>query len=219
DGDGGPELTLVSQMGPDPVGSLRRFDGDATVVYVGITVDAIGLDSHMMFAFTPPDSAVPHFTLDSVLAGPHNAFHLDLIPRVDPGANLAYLDHCFQPLTEAHDSAREIEGLELAHLSPRQWQLMSAWMLANRADDAGFAAIDPIVDTYRDHWLGLVTDGLPADVVDASAQELAARDGQNRAAIFNQDVDPVWAQIDRLLGEDTSADIQQRLRDAGREDA
>jgi hypothetical protein len=219
DNDGGPAMTLVSSMGPDPVGALRRFDGDATVVYVGITVEAIGLDSHMMFAFTPPDSAVPHFTLDSVQAGPHNAFHLDLIPRVDPGANLAYLDHCFEPLTEAHDSAREIDGLEAAHLSPRQWQLMSAWMLANRADDAGFAAIDPIVDRYRDHWLELMSDGLPDGLVEAGPTELAARDGHNRAAIFNAEVDPVWAQIDRLLGEDTSADIRARLQAAGRENA
>ena len=140
DDDGGPAMTLVSPMGPDPVGALRRFDGDATVIYVGITVEAIGLDSHMMFAFTGPDSAVPHFTLDSVQAGPHNAFHLDLIPRVDPGANLAYLDHCFEPLTEAHDSAREIDGLEAAHLSPRQWQLKCSRLIPRNRwfDDASW---------------------------------------------------------------------------------
>ena len=219
DDDGGPTMTLASQMGPDPVGSLRRFQGAADVVYVGITVDAIGLDSHMMFAFTPPDSAVPHFTLDSVLAGPHNAFHLDLIPRLDPGAHLAYLDHCFQPLTEAHDSAAEIEGLEAAQLSPRQWQLMSAWMLAHRADDSGFAAIDPIVDSYRDHWLALLADGVPPSATaGATADQLAQRDAANRAAIFSPEVDPVWAQIDRLLGEDTSAAIRAVLRTAGRDD-
>ena len=215
----GPAMSLVSSMAPDPVGSLRHFDGDVTIVYVGITVDTIGLDSHMLFAFTPPDSAVPHFTLDSVQAGPHNAFHLDLIPRVDPGSHLAYLDLCFVPLTDAHDSAAEIDGLEAAELSPRQWQLMSAWMLAHRADDDGFAAIDPIVDTYRDHWLDLVADGVPASALDhhIGPDALADRDRRNRAAVFNAEVDPVWAQIDRLLGEDTSAAIREHLRTAGRE--
>ena len=68
-----------------------------------IVVPPIQLDSHMMFAFTPSDSAVPHFTLDSVRAGDHHAFHLDLIPRLDLGAHLAYMDACFTPLTPTFD--------------------------------------------------------------------------------------------------------------------
>lgn len=215
--DGGPFRTYVSPMGPDPVGSTQVFDGVVTMVGVGLTVDAIGLDSHMLFAFTPADSGVPHFTLDSVLAGPHYAFHLDLIPRVDPGANLAYLDHCFVPLTEAHDSAAEIEGLERAHLSPRQWQLMSAWMLAHRADESAFGAIGDVVAQYRRHWEGLVRDGVPADALGgATAADLAARDEANRAAIFSPEVDPVWANVDRLIGDESSAEIREILRTAGR---
>ena len=132
---------LTSAMDGSSVGAHRILSGNGvTLVYVGMTVEAFGLDSHMLFAFTAPDSAVPHFTLDAVLAGPFHAFHLDLIPRVDPGANLSYLDHCFVPLTESHDACAELEGLTPAHLSPRQWQLMSAWMLAHRADEAGFAS-------------------------------------------------------------------------------
>ena len=104
---------LASAMDGSPVGAHRVLarDGVAALVYVGMTVEAFGLDSHMCFAFTPATSPVPHFTVDSVLAGPHYAFHLDLIPRVDPGANLAYIDHCYSPLTEVHDETMQIEGL------------------------------------------------------------------------------------------------------------
>ena len=85
---------LASAMDGSPVGAHRVLarDGVAALVYVGMTVEAFGLDSHMCFAFTPGGAAqCPHFTVDSVLAGPHYAFHLDLIPRLDPGANLAYI--------------------------------------------------------------------------------------------------------------------------------
>ena len=210
---------LASAMDGSPVGAHRVLarNGVAELVYVGMTVEAFGLDSHMCFAFTPSESAVPHFTVDSVLAGPHYAFHLDLIPRVDPGANLAYIDHCYGPLTEIHDETMQIEGLTPAHLSPRQWQLMSAWMLAHRADEDGFRAVFSSVAAYRDQWLDLVDAGVPDEATGgATAEQLAERDARNRAAIFNPEVDPVWARVDQLLGPETSAAIQTSLKTAAR---
>lgn len=136
---------------------------------------------------------------------------------MDPGAHLAYLDHCFVPLTGAHAAAGRIEGLSPAHLSPLQWQLMSSWMLAHRADEAGFAAIGPTVAAYRDHWLGLVREGVPPEVLDGVAPaQLVERDERQRAAVFNPDVDPVWANVDRLLGAEVSNSIRRSLRAAGR---
>lgn len=141
---GSPYLTLHSPMSPAPVGELRLFSGGRVhqLVYIGLSVPPIGLDSHMIFAFTPPDSPLPHFTLDSVLAGPHFAFHLDLIPRVDLGANLAYINELFEPLTPIFNATKTIEGLTPAHLSPRQYALMSPWMLAYRANESAFSQID-----------------------------------------------------------------------------
>ncbi len=210
---------LTSAMDGSPVGVHRVLarDGVASLVYVAMTVEAFGLDSHMCFAFTPATSPVPHFTVDSVLAGPHYAFHLDLIPRVDPGANLAYLDHCYGPLTEVHERTGEIDGLSPAHLSPRQWQLMSAWMLAHRVDEDGFRAVFPAVAAYRDHWLELVTEGVPDEATGGvTGPQLAERDARNREAIFNSQVDPVWARVDQLLGSETSANIQTSLKSAAR---
>ena len=210
---------LVSAMDGSPVGAHRVLsrEGVAALVYVGMTVEAFGLDSHMCFAFTPPASPVPHFTVDSVMAGPHYAFHLDLIPRLDPAANLAYIDHCYVPLDEAHSQAAGIDELTPAHLSRRQWQLMSAWMLAHRADEDGFREVFGVVAAYRDHWLELVVDGVPDDAVGGvGAEQLDERDARHRAALFNPEVDPVWAQVDRLLGPDMSARIRDSLKTAAR---
>lgn len=211
-------MVLASPMSPDPVGSLRVFTKPdvCTLVYVGMTVAPIGLDSHMMFAFTPPTSPVPHYTVDSVQNAEDFAFHLDLIPRLDLGAHLAYMDHCFTPLTEAHDACLEIPGLTPARLAPRQWALMSEWMLANRADESAFRAIGDTVAAYRDHWFGLMEAGVPADVLDGVEDKtLIGRDEANREAIFNPDVDRVWANVARLLGDEKSEEMRSLLAGAG----
>ena len=106
------EQPLTSPMSPDPVGVLRTWTGGkgvAKAVYCGLAVDAIGLDSHMVFAFTEGDSLVPHFTLDSVFGQGSHAFHLDLIPRAELASNLAYIDRVYTPLT-AHVRGRAEQG-------------------------------------------------------------------------------------------------------------
>jgi hypothetical protein len=218
-----PRFALAGGFGP--VGVCRTFrqsglsDADSiTVSYISMTVPPIGLDSHMLYAHTPSSSAVPHFTLDSISHGEDFAFHLDLPPRVDPGANLAYLDFAYAGLTDVRAEALAIPGLSTAQISPRQWAIMSAWMLVQRADAAAFDAIFSPVAAYRDHWLSLVASGIPSEVLEgpgADAQERAARDVRNRAAVFSPDVDPVWNQVDRLLGAEMSSRLQELLRTPG----
>lgn len=211
---GAPRLSLTSPMAPAPVGALRVFTGTAVqkMVYIGLTVPPIGLDSHMIFAFTAPASPIPHFTLDAVLAGPYFAFHLDLIPRADLGANLAYLNAAFQPLTPIFEAAKGIEGLTPAQLSPRQYALMSPWMLAYRATEAAFAQIQAPVTAYLDHWARLVEHGLPAGATPAGTPaDWAERDRANRAAIFDPSVDPVWHNVTRLVGAETAETLRQTL--------
>ena len=205
--NGGPYLSFTCQApfakGAD-VGYMRLFRGPPLfqVATSTIVVPQIQLDSHMVFAFTPSDSAIPHFTVDSVRAGEHHAFHLDLIPRLDLGANLDYMNEVFQPLTAACQAGRVIRGLSRAELSPRQWAIMSPWMLANRATEAAFGNINQTVLAYQDHWFALLDKGLSAAaLVHADASELAQRDRRNKAIIFNADVDPVWHKITPLLGE------------------
>src|SRR6478672_964517 len=99
--EGGPFLSLTSPMSPAPVGWVKVYAGGPLqkIVNVGLVVPQIGLDSHMVFAFTKTESAIPHFTVDSVKTGEFFAFHLDLIPRVDLGANLAAMNATHKPLT------------------------------------------------------------------------------------------------------------------------
>lgn len=209
---GAPYMSLTSPMSPAPVGSLRLFGGDKVhkMVYIGLAVPPIGLDSHMIFAFTKPESYIPHFTLDSVLAGPHFAFHLDLIPRADLGANLSYLNAIFDPLTPIFDAAKQIEGLTPAQLGPKQYALMSPWMLAYRANESAFAQIQTPVHGYLDHWFDLVENGIPAEATPTG--DFAQRDQLNRNAIFDPNVDKVWAQVSRLVGEETSEKMRHILR-------
>lgn len=209
---GAPYLTLTSPMSPTPVGSLRLFGGEkvAKMVYIGLVVPAIGLDSHMIFAFTPAHSPLPHFTLDSVLAGPYFAFHLDLIPRADLGANLAYMNAIFDPLTPLFEAAKQIEGLTPAQLGPKQYALMSPWMLAYRATESAFEQIQHTVNGYLERWFDLLENGLPAEVIPDC--DFAGRDRLNRAAIFDPAVDKVWAQVSRLIGEEMSAHMRAILK-------
>jgi hypothetical protein len=215
--DGGPFLPLNSHipMHEGSVGYMRRFTGNPMfqVVTSSIVVPALQLDSHMVFAFTPSDSAVPHFTVDSVCAGEHHAFHLDLIPRMDLGSQLAYMNEVFLPLTESWERGSAIEGLSRAHLSPRQLGIMSPWMLANRATESAFVEIGSVVDDYLNHWFGLVENGISTEALnELSASELIERDRRNKFAIFNADVDPVWQRIAPLVGNEAAEKQIETLR-------
>lgn len=214
---GGPWLPLHchAPMHQGQIGQVRLFQGAPLfqLVSTNIGVPPIGLDSHMLFAFTPSDSPVPHFTLDAVKAGDHYAFHLDLIPRVDLGANLAYMDACFTPLTEAFSKGQSAPGLSPAQLNPRQHAIMSPWMLAKRATHEAFLAIDELVDSYLNHWLSLVERGVPEVAYEGIGKSaLADRDRRNKAIIFNRDVDKVWDQITPLVGEEAAERQIELLR-------
>ncbi|MFC4121623.1 hypothetical protein [Nonomuraea zeae] len=225
------DVPLTSPMSPAPVGRLRvlrpaappagRTETAAAgpagvppataaevvkVVAVSLVVPPIGLDSHMIFAFTRPESAVPHFTLDAVASADYHAMHLDLIPRADLAVHLAYLDTCFVPLTEPLEAAWRLDGLSPAAVGPRQRAMMSPWMLVCRATEESFAKLGPTVDAYLDHWLRLLAAGVPQPGADP-----AGRDRANRANLFSPDVDPVWHQVTRLLGEEQAERVRGEL--------
>ena len=217
--DGGPFLELVSSAFPGgqaPVGEARVFRGDkiAKVVYVGLAVPQIGLDSHMVFAFAPAGVPVPHFTLDSVFGQGTYAFHLDLIPRADLGTHLPYLDWAHTPLDATFEEVTGRPGLAKTAIGPRQFAMMSPWMLVHRAEDEAFRGIDGAVKAYLDHWFGLVESGVPAAVsADVADTDLPARDARNRANVFSPDVDKVWAQVERLIGPEQTEAVRGLLLD------
>ena len=215
--EGGPHKVLLSHapVAEGPVGDVRVFKGDRIrqLVKVTIAVPQIFLDSHMIFAFTDGDSPVPHFTLDSVEAGEHFAFHLDLIPKMDLGACAPYMNEVFHPLTPLFEEANSIEGLSLAELSPRQFAIMSPWMMAKRASESAFREIEASVNKYLDHWFSVLESGVSdAATSGVTPEAFAARDKANREMIFSSEIDPVWNRIQGLLGEEMVNYQQQLLR-------
>lgn len=219
---GGPFLALSAKaFGGAPAGAFRVWAGGdnlSKVVYAGITVEPIGLDSHMIFAFTDKDSPVPTFTLDSVYmnmpagadpnfpdGGDMYAFHLDLVPKCDLGVNEAYMRRCYVPLTEPRATVLAAEGVFPALLSPLQHAIMSPWMLAQRTTPAAYRnEIFPVAQTYLEHWMRMVDDGLGELEADIRGESGARRDARNRELIFSRGIDPVWRKIDGLLGADVS---------------
>ncbi|MFC5751319.1 hypothetical protein [Actinomadura rugatobispora] len=205
---------LTGPMSPEPVGTLEVLRGEriAKIVRIGLTVEAIGMDSHMVFAFTGTESAVPHFTLDAVMAGGNLAYHIDLVPRADLGAHLEYVNAVFQPLTPAYEEVRERFGPSTAAIGPRQHAMMSPWMLVDRATEEQFDQIGAYLDRYFEHWRELLVKGVPDDVLGTlSDTGLAARDARNRAALFSPEVDPVWANVARLLGDEQAEELRAEL--------
>ncbi|MEV6162069.1 hypothetical protein AB0L71_09095 [Streptomyces sp. NPDC052052] len=209
-----PWSELTSNAFPGPAGSVRCFTGEgqvAAVVHISLVVAPIGLDSHMVFAFGADDGPLPHFTLDAVRTGDIHAFHLDLVQRADLAPNRAYTEQVYVPLTAAFEKAGEVTGFTAAHITPRQRALMSPWMLAHRADAAAFAEVGPLADTYLDHWLALA-ENFPAEAADEVKDSgLADRDHRMRSLLFSREVDPVWAQVDRLVGTDVADGLRSLL--------
>jgi len=212
---GGVYLPLPSKIPGVPPGICRVFRGDKIplMVYVAFAFPPAGLDSHMLFAFTDQNSLVPHFTVDSVKVQDYFAFHLDLIPKIDLGSNINYLNEAFQPLTGIFDEASRIEGLIKADLSPRQKALMSPWMLAYRANESAFRKIEGAVERYFQHWSSLLKAGFSDQVVASiDGRSIATRDIKNRAAIFSPEIDPVWNKITPMIGESACTQIQYLLK-------
>ena len=106
---------------------------------------------------------------------------------------------------------KKVEGFSEAPLTPRQLTLMSPWMLASRATPEAFQKIP--VQTYLDRWFSLLnTDKLTATLDQLTGEDLARRDRQHRAALFNPLVDPVWPQIEQMIGADVGEELRQVLK-------
>ena len=213
--DGGPFRPVTVARDGSVCGETRVLVGDGVVkkvVYHAIQVEFIGLDSHMIFAFTDPSSPVPHWTFDSVLNHPTYAFHLDMLPRVDLGAHRKYMDFVYEPLNDTFNAGKNHPGISEAALVPRQRSIMSQWMLAYRVTEEEYPNMDQYVQAYLDRWYDLVDNGFPADVLESiSDVDLAARDAANRGMIFNREVDPVWDLIGPLVGDRGSEMLRAQL--------
>ncbi len=96
-------------------------------------------------------------------------------------------------------------------MSPRQYAIMSPWMLAHRASEAAFSRIEEAVEAYQGHWFGLLENGVSEAALEGiSPSELVQRNLRNKRIIFDPAVDPVWDRITDMIGEEAVA-IQRAL--------
>jgi nucleoside-diphosphate-sugar epimerase len=216
--DGDAVLPLHAVGGPldgRRIGEFREFvRADGTrLVYSALSIDEFGMDTHQIYVFTPPTSAVPHLFLDTAISpNTDGTFHfgLDLVPRIDLGAGLDYSDAVYGPLTEARAEALAAPGvMPVPSLGPLQWSIRSPWMVASIVMPVDLRTLQGIVDVYVDRWIALDAEGLPEGALaDATWQDLPERDRRNRAAIFSARTNPVWGLLDRLVG----AEVAQSMR-------
>lgn len=219
--DGDAMLAVHAAGGPlegQRIGEFRVFTGadGLRVVYSALTIEAFGMDTHQVYAFTGAQSAVPHLFLDTAIApNTEGTFHfgLDLAPRVDLAASFAYSQAAFAGLETARaDALADPEVGPVPSLGPLQWSLRSPWMVAAIVAPEVLPRLEPVTTAYVTRWLELVTEGLSADVVDAvSWQDLTHRDRLNREAMFSAAANPVWGLLDRLVGPDTAARMRELL--------
>ena len=219
--DGDAVLPLHAIGGPldgARIGEFRVFTGsDGTrVVYSRLSIDEFGMDTHQIYAFTSPDSPVPHLFLDTAISpNTEGTFHfgLDVVPRVDLGANLDYTDAVFVPLNEPRAAALSAPGvMPVPSLGPLQWTLRSPWMVAAIVNPADLTKLADVTETYVGRWLELVASGLPAEVVESVRwQNLPERDDRNRAAMFSPRTNSVWTLLDRLVGVETAEKMRSLL--------
>jgi hypothetical protein len=201
------------------IGEFRVFThADGTrLVHSALTIDAFGMDTHQLYAFTAIDSPVPHLFLDTAISpNTEGTFHfgLDLVPRVDLGANLDYTQAVYSALDEARVAALSQPGvLPVPSLGPLQWSIRSPWMVAAIVAPSDLRKLNDVVTAYVDQWLSLLANGLGDEVTESVAwQDLAERDRRNRSAMFSARTNPVWVLVDRLVGPETGSAMKALLR-------
>lgn len=216
--DGEAALAVTGAGGPlagQRIGEFRVYTGadGLRLVYSALTVEAFGMDTHQIYGFTGPDSAVPHLFLDTAISpNTEGTFHfgLDLAPRVDLGASFAYSQAVYAGLDGLRAPVLadpEVEGVP--SLGPLQWSLRSPWMVAAIVAPDVLPRLEPVTTAYVERWLDLVAEGLPGEASESAAwQDLARRDRLSREAMFSAAANPVWGLLDKLVG----AEAAQAMR-------
>jgi hypothetical protein len=185
------------------IGELRVYRGRGRVQKVVSSRYALStpvLDSHSVIVFTRPESAVPHFALDSIRVGCEVHLYVDLLPKRDLAVSLPYLDRCYVPLSEVSSELEHDARFRPAPVSLRHQAMLSPWHALYTLEPSNLAAAEAYVDRYVSHWANLLRSNAPE--LDSSP-ELAARDIAFRKALFSRAIDPTWAHRDRIIGRET----------------
>lgn len=191
------------QRGDEVIGELRVYRGRGRVQKVvssRYTLTTPLVDSHSVVVFTRPESAVPHFSLESVRLGCEVHLYVDLLPKRDLAVSLAYLDRCYAPLSAVVSELERDPRFRSVPVSLRHRALLSPWHVLSLHDPRDLGGAQNYVDRYVSHWASLLRSTAPEF---DSSPELATRDIVFRKTLFSRTVDPSWALRDRTIGRET----------------
>jgi hypothetical protein len=193
------------------IGELRVYRGRGRVQKVVSSRFALStpaMDSHSVVVFTRPDSAVPHFGLDSVRIGSRVHLYVDLLPKRDLSVSLDYLDRCYVPLTNVRSALEQDTRFMQSGAPLRHRALLSPWHALYTLDPADLDAAEAYVESYVSHWASLLRSDAPEL---ESSPELVARDLVYRKTLYSRAVDPAWSMLDRAIGQSTVDEILAAL--------
>lgn len=197
--------------GPHTIGELRVYRGRGRVQKVvssRFSLSAPSMDSHSVVVFTRPDSAVPHFGLDSVRLGSRVHLYVDLLPRRDLAVSLAYLDRCYVPLTDVRAELDRDPRFLPTGAPLRHRALLSPWHALVTHDPSDIDAAEEYVARYLSHWARLLHGQGPEL---ESSPELAVRDAAYRKTLYSRSVDTSWGVLDRAIGREAVDQILAAL--------
>ena len=213
------------------LGYIKIIDGGnhkdvLKIIRLRLNFAPVGMEANAVHVITRPESLVPHGIIEGIFHDPtvDTPFRpandgpplfgcfANCTSRVDPGVNLKYLQHVYLPLEDAYKSVQEDEEIRLAPLPRIQLAAMQPWAIPATAPDHKKDVLMKAMATYLNRTLDIIEEGLPAGIVSAEeAARSASRDAVNRATYLSPEVDHIWAQFDKLLGEAVSTRLREIL--------
>jgi hypothetical protein len=197
----------------EPVGFVRVWTGRSIPKLVDsrLVVPALGIDSVMLHAFAPTDSAVPHLGSDVAGVDGRFSFNLDLTPRVDLALDPGYLDAVYEPVNAARDEAYAIDGAELVDIPLRLRAFSSPWIVGVSVTEDQLPAVERTYEQFLAHFNALLASGVSTTV----GGDPSVRDRAQRRAQYDPANDEVWEFLASVFGQPSVDVVLDLIRDVG----
>ena len=212
---------LVATETGEQVGAYRVLIGAELDKAIAVDIAlADGEEPHrlqLLYAFSRPTTLVPHLAVEWTRLDPKSdrvGLVVDLLPRVDLSVNQRYADECYGPLTEIWNDVWTIDNVRAMFVGPRRATAFSPWRISVTAPETEVGSLAVLVDRYIDHWIAIMSGGVGANVdpVASDPAKLVQHDRYHRDGLFDEESDPRWARIYRLIGPNQGAELRMALR-------
>jgi hypothetical protein len=214
---GGAFLTLVNVDDGSNAGYLRLWavtDASHADRLIHFRLHSPPVDTHLLFLFGRPETAMPHFHAQVVQFGPDACvYNADLIPRLDPVAHPEHYKEVFGPVTKAYWKATtdRQNTCAAAPANPAIAAYLSPWSIAagRPTSRAELERVTPSILAYLDQCL-LMSRSIR--YAGASPDVLRERDERHMQILHSDELDPrAWKGVYRVIGEEAGKKIRQIL--------